>query len=64
MKDCILYVLLGQNGEASVSVVRCYHQAQRSLAKPPIRPDRALNPVGQAAGAKKTRRAVPDLYPY
>ena len=34
-------------GEVSVSVVRCYHQAQRSLAKPPIRPDRALKPLGQ-----------------
>ena len=36
----------------NVSVVRCYHQAQHSLAKPPIRPDRALKPLGQAAGAK------------
>ena len=39
-------------GKYDVSVVRCYHQAQHSLAKPPIRPDRALNPFSQAAGVK------------
>ena len=39
-------------GEVNVSVVRCYHQAQRSLTKPPIGPDRALKPLGQAAGVK------------
>ena len=41
-------------GKYDVSVVRCYHQAQHSLAKPPIRPDRAAPDVNPTLAIART----------